>query len=357
MRALQDLRFGYVPYSPTFDRPGDRRRFVHYARQRGLQFELADPNKAYDVVVLSERADVSVWQKYRQGKVVYDLIDSYLAIPTTDWKGLLRGTAKFLSRQSRYPQLNYWEALRTMCRRADAVVCTTLEQQNQISEFCPNTHIVLDFHTMVMQTAKSDYTASKPFRIVWEGLPQTLGSLAAIREPLQALQQKNLPVELHIVTDPEYFRFLGGFGRTSTQATLDQLLPGATLHPWQETTLAQQICDCDLAIIPIDLNDPFIAGKPENKLLLFWRLGMPTLVSASPAYTRAMTAAGQDLICKTPAEWAEKLERLILDEAARRQAGESGRAFTDALYSEADNLRRWDEVFTSLISAETPCAA
>lgn len=357
MKALQDLRFGYVPYSATFDRPGDRRRFVHYAQKRSLQFELADPSKAYDVVVLSERADVSVWQKYRQGKVVYDLIDSYLAIPTFDWKGLLRGTAKFLSRQSRYPQLNYWEALRAMCRRADAVVCTTLEQQNQIREFCPNTHIVLDFHTMVMQTTKSNYAAAKPFRIVWEGLPQTLGSLAAIREPLKELQLRT-PIELRVITDPEYFRFLGGFGRTRTQATLDRILPGAILHPWQETTLAQQICDCDLAIIPIDLNDPFVAGKPENKLLLFWRLGMPTLASASPAYTRAMTAANQDLTCRTQAEWVEKLEQLIGDESARRHAGESAYVFAQTKYSEADSLQHWDTVFHSLFASEnTACAA
>ena len=49
---LQQLRIGYVPYTPSLDKPGDRRRFVHYARRRNLSFEIADPAQDYDVVIL-----------------------------------------------------------------------------------------------------------------------------------------------------------------------------------------------------------------------------------------------------------------------------------------------------------------
>ena len=52
--ALKRLRYGYVPYSSSLEMPGDRRRFVHYARRRGLDFEIADPSRAYDAVVLSD---------------------------------------------------------------------------------------------------------------------------------------------------------------------------------------------------------------------------------------------------------------------------------------------------------------
>src|SRR6185312_15235316 len=77
------IRIGYVPYSGRFTKPGDRRRFVAYARARNLEFEVADPDKRYDLVVLSETADISVWPDYRHGKIVYDLIDSYLSVPRT----------------------------------------------------------------------------------------------------------------------------------------------------------------------------------------------------------------------------------------------------------------------------------
>lgn len=344
---MKNLRIAYVPYSASFDAPGDRRRFVHYARQRGLQFEIADPTQAYDVVVLSERADLSVWCKYTQGKIVFDLIDSYLAIPSSDWKGLLRGTAKFVSRQSRYLQLNYWQALRDMCRRADAVVCTTNEQRQQIGKFCPNTHIVLDAHSMVVRQTKDHYAAATPFRIVWEGLPQTLNSLAIVGDVLRQVGRHH-PVELHVLTDPEFFSFLGRFGLKQTPRVLQSLVSDAIFHSWQESTVAQQICACDLAIIPIDLTDPFVAGKPENKLLLFWRLAMPVLASASPAYRRVMTQAGQNWVCASPAEWEARLIELIEDETARQQAGEGGRRFVEAQYGEQKTLRHWDDVFRSL---------
>src|SRR3989442_5758220 len=85
---LGDLRIGYVPYSPDLTQPGDRRRFCHYAAKRKLRFEIARPEERYDLVVLSSRGDLSVWADYRPGQawIVYDLIDSYLAIPDSDLK-------------------------------------------------------------------------------------------------------------------------------------------------------------------------------------------------------------------------------------------------------------------------------
>ena len=64
------------------------------------------------------------------------------------------------------------------------------------------------------------------------------------------------------------------------------------LHLWDESTCSDIIRNCDLAVIPIDLSDPFAFGKPENKLLLFWGMGMPVVTSAIPAYVRAMQAVG-----------------------------------------------------------------
>ena len=55
---LDGLRVGYAPLSPSLEQPGDRRRFVYYAQRRGIEFEIADPAKDYDVVVVSQRADI-----------------------------------------------------------------------------------------------------------------------------------------------------------------------------------------------------------------------------------------------------------------------------------------------------------
>lgn len=354
---LWHARIGYVPYSNALDRPGDRRRFPYYASKRGIGFEIADPAKEYDLVILSERADISVWSRYPKGKLVYDLIDSYLAIPRADLKGRLRGLFKFLSRQSHYLQLDHWKAIESMCARADAVVCSTEEQQQDILKFCPNVHIVLDAHMGVARTIKTDYCAKQPFRLVWEGLPQTLGSLRQLRPALDRLRERH-QIEVHIVTDSEYYRYLGRYGKTRTLQAAQQILPGVRFHEWREAECADIICSCDLAVIPLALDDPFAAGKPENKLLLFWRMGMPVVTSASPAYVRAMHAAGIDYTIKDGADWLTTIERLMSDESARREAGMLGKAYTEREFSETSLLAQWDAVFSSMgISFATEAAA
>ena len=112
-------RIGYVPLSSNFNLPGDRRRFCYYASKRGINFEIADPSKDYDIVVVTQKGDLSIWSKYRKGKtkVVYDFIDSYLAIPRYDLKGMFRGLAKFAAGESRCLKLNYWKAIENMRQR------------------------------------------------------------------------------------------------------------------------------------------------------------------------------------------------------------------------------------------------
>lgn len=340
-------RVGYVPISSSLTQPGDRRRFVHYARARHIPFEVAVPGRHYDVVVLSQAADVTTWARKRTGKIVFDLIDSYLAIPKTDWRGLLRGTAKFVSRQHQHWEPSHWAALGAMCRRADAVVCATQEQQAAIQRYCRNVHRVLDIHSAAATHVKSDYRAHEPFRLVWEGLPYTLHLLLQLAPTLEQLS-KHRPIELHVVSNPSAPRWLGRFGTKDTRRTVASVFPTAVFHEWRDVDFAENVTRCDVAIIPLDLRDAFTRGKPENKLLLFWRVGMPVVASASPAYVRAMEGAGEMLACATEADWTRVLTLVMNDEALRRRAGEGGRAFAEREYSEEKLLAKWDAVFQSI---------
>jgi glycosyltransferase involved in cell wall biosynthesis len=345
--SLRDLRIGYVPYDDTLRLPGDSRRFVYYAEKRGLEFEIADPKKEYDLVVLSGRTDISVWNHYPKAKLVYDLIDSYLAIPRSDVKGCLRGLFKFVSRQSRYLQLNYWKAIGAMCARADAVVCSTHEQRADIMRYCANVHVILDAHMGVTRSTKTNYGVHTPFKLVWEGLPHTLDSLTLIQPALERLCQK-YPIELHVITDREHYRYLSQFYKVSTQKKLHKIFPTAHFHDWTASNFARVACECDLAVIPLQLSDPFASGKPENKLLLFWRMGIPVITSATPAYVRAMQGAGLNLTIRDERGWDTAIEKLMQNEALRHQAGRLGKDYTEQQYSEAMLLAKWDSLFESL---------
>jgi glycosyltransferase involved in cell wall biosynthesis len=348
---FENLRIGYVPYGPTFEFPADRRRFCYYARERNIPFEIAQPSEVYDVVVLSQAADISVWSQYPRGrtKVVFDFVDSYLSIPKRDLKGMLRGLAKFASGQNRRLRLNYRTALEDMCRRADATVCGTAEQRATILPFCPNVHVILDSQSIAVRGWKEDYRAGDVFHFAWEGLAHNLWHLLEIKEALQDLRRKR-PFLIHVVTEMRYGRFLGRqFGKRSTIDDASKIWPGICLYTWHESTFPAIVRSCDLALIPIPLKDPFCAGKPENRLLLFWRMGMPVLASGTPAHNRAFQEAGLGTGLTSPQEWREALDEYMSNEQARKRAGQSGRTFAETFHSNDKWLTRWDEVFRSIL--------
>jgi hypothetical protein len=341
-------RIGYVPFNADLTKPGDRRRFVGYARRRGLNFELAVPSEKYDLVVLSQFADITAWMDYPHGKIIYDLIDSYLAVPRSNWKQVFRGPAKYFAGQFQGLALDYKGAVQNMCRRAEAVVCTTLEQQAQIQRFCPNVHLVLDFHSTVTRRQKQNFEIHTPIRIAWEGLGVNVVQLTLISELLKTVAI-NRPITLVLVTDPVFHRWMNKVGRVDTAALARKVFEPFEIHAWTESACADVLCECDIGVIPLDLNDKLVAGKPENKLLLLWRMGLPVIVSATPAYARAMAAAGTpDLACTTPAQWLNAMRTLIESEEERRTAGTLGRRLAERDWNESVLLGRWDKAMASV---------
>jgi len=346
---LTKLRIGYLPYSENFEQPGDKRRFVYYAKSRNLNIEIADPLKQYDLVVLSQSADLSVWSDYDLGgaKVVYDLIDSYLSVPKNEIKGQLRGLAKYVSGKSKYLRLSQWKAIESMCIRADAVICSTKEQAKDIKPFCTNVHQILDVHSSVQKNKKNNYQSNEIFNIVWEGLPGNAYAFGLLKNVFTELETRH-EIALHFVTDLSYLRYLGRYGKTYTSDIVKGLSKRVYLYEWNEIMCSEIICASDLAIIPVDLDNPLVKGKPENKLLLFWRMGMPAITSATPAYERAMAKADLDMTCSNEQEWLSILERYITSEKLRRAAGVAGNQVAEKDYSEEAIMHQWDDLFNSI---------
>lgn len=351
MMDWSTARVGYAPYADDMASPGDRRRFGFYAHDRGIAFELADASKDYDLVYLSTRADLSTWSRYRgRAKIVFEVIDSYFALSEANLKNRMRGIAKFASRELSRPTLSYKKMLAEMAGRADAVVCSTLEQKEQLSEYCSNVHIILDAHDEVGTLTKQDYGAQPPFNLIWEGLAYTLDAFETIAPALDAVAAHR-PLALHLITDLRSHRYLGRFLAADTQKRARRIFDNCFVYQWNQHALAALATSCDLGVIPLDLEDPLSRGKPENKLLLLWRMGIPTLTSASPAYRRAMDASGLDMTCETAADWEKKLLRYLEDESLRENAGVAGRRFVHEVHSKDSVLARWDALFASVMGS------
>jgi glycosyltransferase involved in cell wall biosynthesis len=190
---------------------------------------------------------------------------------------------------------------------------------------------------------------------VWEGLPWNLTTLGIVREALQELRRHGR-IALHLVTALERPFAFGDMGRLSTPAFARRLLGtnDLYLYEWNVQMLPALCAASDLAIIPIPREDPFMWAKPENKLLSFWRMGLPVVTSPTPAYSRVMKAAGLNLTCTTTKEWVETIGRLLDDEAARREAAERGRAFARLACDENTLLSRWDAVLADALKTSQP---
>lgn len=357
------LRVGFAPMiSNSLKHPFDLRNFIYYARRRDIKFEIAEPSKDYDVIVISPRADISIWSRYRgKGKIIFFIVDSYLAISPFDIKGSLRGLAKYIGREHKHLRLNYSKAIQEMCSRADAIVCTTLEQKKDIQEHCKNVHIMLEFNLKVVREVKTNYSLGNRINLVWEGQAENIYGFLHIKDVLAGLRKK-YPIALHLITDLERWKYMNIFRRVSIIDEIkfifsDGFLSNTSrgrdssvyLYQWNLEMLSRIITGCDIAVIPLDMRNPLAFGKPENKLVLFWRMGMPTIVSFTPAYDRIMSKSGLNMCCHDNTEWKNKLEKLIEDSEFRKKAAMQGKAFVDTFYSEDEYLKQWDRLFQSVL--------
>jgi hypothetical protein len=139
--------------------------------------------------------------------------------------------------------------------------------------------------------------------------------------------------------------------RFSTKSLVERVLPfkDVWLYEWNPILFTTIVTACDLGIIPIKMNDPLWLGKPANKLLFFWRMGMPTLVSATPEYKEMMNACDLDMACQSEEEWLAKLGLYMSNETMRRAAGQRALAFVTEHFSEERQLAQWDQVLDSVL--------
>ena len=351
---LEGLRVAYVPQSADFRAPGDRRRFSGYAAKRGIRYELPRPGATYDIVVVSSNGDLSYWRRRPTGgpKIVFDLPDSYMEVDEKrDLKARFRGPTKFLLGQNQRLEWSYLQALRGMFERADAVVCSTPEQRTRILHHSNNVHDILDLQGEEVRTIKKDFRVGEPFNLFWEGMGVTVFMFGVIGEVLARIAARR-PIALHLMTDLQHKLVNGPLPSIPTRWTVDRYLPKMRtyLYEWNSIMLDKLATACDLGVIPVRMDIPLCRAKAENKLLLLWRMGLPMVTSATPAYVRTMAAAGIQATCTTEMDWEETLGRYLEDEELRQTAADRGRRYANVEHNDSRRLAKWDELFRSILS-------
>ena len=155
------------------------------------------------------------------------------------------------------------------------------------------------------------------------------------------------------VTDENYFQFLNKFVKKSTLSLLEkdlgQLIDFVSIIPWSPKNLVESAKASSIAVIPIDLSVPMQRLKPENRLLIMWRLGLPCLTSPSPAYVRVAHQAGVVATCNTLEDWFLNFNRLLSDPDFAFDEILAGQNYLRENHNQTILLKKWDLAFESVM--------
>lgn len=348
---MRKLRIGYQPLSKDLSHPGDRRRLVFWAKNRGHEI-ITDLTQKMDVLLVSEKGNLNPESTRVYGApVVLDLVDAYLAQEKTinDW---VRGASKVVNGQITGTPRKFTRIIESMCRDAAAVICSSEEQSETIFPYSNNVHVILDSHDELPMLKYSRNARKKVSSILWEGMPATITGLKAIVPTLEKVGE-NSKLNLTLVTNEEYFLLLNKHFSRKTNNLVNSMFGtpkySYNIAPWSVRNLVRHAVSSDLAVIPIDLSAPIQYLKPENRLLIMWRLGLPCLTSPSPAYKRVARAANTDAICNTDDEWRAGIERNICFEDYAETQVLNGQEYLRKFHSSEVLLSRWDRAIASVL--------
>ncbi|MDC1148744.1 glycosyltransferase [Pelagibacteraceae bacterium] len=344
---------GYSPMSRNLLAPGDRRRFSGMAKLLKFRFNFFKDSLRlkYNIVFLTQNSDLTNLNFLEKTFVIFDITDAYLSISKKSIVGWLRGFAKYLVGQHKYLNFNYWKTIERMCRKADLVICSTDLQKKIISKFQKNVEIVLDYpdKNYFHQKFKRNYAIDKKsIKIVWEGLPQNVKTLKTIVNVIKKLSNK-YHITIIIVTDVIFNKYLGRFFQIKTIDLLNKIFGkeiNFQLVKWSTFNYQKNAINSDFAIIPIDLTDRLYSGKPSNKLLIFWRMGVPTIVSATEEYVKTMKKAKISDFCYTEKDWEKNIISFIENKELRRKNGILGKKFADLYFSKYAITKVWKKIFS-----------
>ena len=350
---MKPLKIGYWPLSPNMTSAGDRRRLLFWSKNRGHDV-ITDLNQKVDVIVASENSDFQ--SKYFSQKgvpVVFDLVDAYLS-PFNPINDFARGLAKHLSGQISGNIKPFSHHVRNFCIKSNAVICSSPEQETAIKPFNPNTHVILDSHEEIslIKPKLSRPASSDKIRILWEGQPATIRGVQQISPILLQLSKEN-SLFFDFVTDEKCFKFLGKHVEINTfrllKKDLGPIIEQVRIIPWTPSNLVISAKNSSIAIIPLNLKVPMQKLKPENRLLIMWRLGLPCLTSASPAYIRVASQAGVKAVCESPKDWHENFSRLLGDPSFALEEVLRGQDYLHEHHNREALLNKWDRAIESVM--------
>jgi hypothetical protein len=341
---MDKLTVAYGGMSSDYSAPGDRRRFAGFALRHNLKIcQLGQDLRKSDVAVLTLGSDISRWKEIKRthGKLVLDIVDSYIDESSLSPKKHMRGLYKSVSRQISIPHLRYTDLIKRVIANADLVVCASVEQQKRIEILNSNVHVIGDcFDELTMEVYKPR-ALTLGTNLLWEGMPDNLGHL-------KLLPNVNQAFNLTVVTSPLIKdRFKLGREIPTTKFLEDSGI-SCSLVPWTISNLKQLAATSTLAVIPISSTNSIAWRKSENKLLGLWSLGVPVLASPTPSYTRVSLEASLSNCLVEDTEWGNAVNMMSSNLDLMNQVARQGHRYASVRTASRVLDVLWKKSFESI---------
>lgn len=342
----------YDSYSVDLSQIADRRRIGLWINRPDYVIKQANGSNI-DIQVITPFSDPHLLHKLPLGtRTILDLVDGYLI----EKPHLIKDVLRYFLRTSKFRALmrprRFSTSLEKVCFEVDLVVVASNEQAAVVAPFNRNVRVIRDCHdelgppSLVKEFAHNDH-----YNVFWEGLGFTLFHFREIANELGAflLETNSL---LHLVTNEFFPKYAGKFGIIRTQHLVEDIFGSAAknvvIHRWTLEKVKEVAAICDFGVIPILENDQFARLKPENKLLIYWRLGLPTLFSDTPSYSRVANEAKAVGFSVRSGEWGQKLAELVTAKEQRVKNMAGVRSYLIESHTKQVILDQWKEALESL---------
>jgi len=342
-KKLSGKRIGYIPVSTDFSSAGDRRRFLMYAKEYDLHWEIADPVNDYDILYITTMANVSEWIEYKESHpktvLIFDINNAFFFKQDIFWNAA-RGITRYISRREKRLYFNYNNVYIDTFKVADIIVCPTSAAREFITKYNKNVFLSFDYFGEDISSKKINFSPKDPAILVWEGMGVTAKHLLSISSVLEKYGDR---IKLRIITDRSYK--LAGLIKIDVLNIFKNAKFNFEFFDWNRETYSKLITSSDIAIIPLNKNDTLAYHKPENKLALLWQHGIPVITSDTPAYIESFSNTNLDLTCKDDDDWFRKIDLLLSNKFSYEEHMNSVERYLKQSRSKKSFLETWDKIF------------
>ena len=343
---MRKLRIGYFPLSKDLNHPGDRRRIVRWARARKHHIQIGDTRNC-DLAVLTQGYALPVNELDSKIPKLIDLIDS-IGLRNSQSEDLVRGLLKNVPYLSNGEHVAYSKFVLSRVSFADAVVCSSYEQAEFLLRYNSNVFPILDSHDEIPERTLWPKKEKHKINLFWEGQPFTIPPLSILEAPtLYGFTRYHL----NMVSDLEYFKFLRGFWKEPTLDLISRTLPSYShrLLKWNIRNLIKFANCSDLAVVPVDIKKQIQFFKPENRLMIMFRLGIPVVCSRTPSHLRVEKKLGIRITCESSLVWRELIEDLWSNEELSRHLVDQGKLYLKKYHNDDILFEKWDSAIQSIV--------